>query len=216
MLAVIGAPDETWIGRRGHVLFLMMYSTGARVSEITWIKIGDVTLQIVTPASICTARTASSAASRGGEKKIGPASLRGPFTSERSDSMRTHQVLGEERHKDSAPSPYVQRSINLLIIPSRADSPAPATCAPAGRPPSQGRPSPAVSNLCSSTPTPRQQSASRPSIATAGTVRTPRARARCATAVSCISSTSTSHDCPASFWTSETTSLQHEQPALNT
>jgi len=45
MLAVIGAPDETWIGQRDHVLFLMMYNTGARVSEITGIKTGDVVLQ---------------------------------------------------------------------------------------------------------------------------------------------------------------------------
>ncbi|MCK0508598.1 tyrosine-type recombinase/integrase [Aromatoleum anaerobium] len=35
MLAVIDAPDKTWIGQRDHVLFLMLYNTGARVSEIT-------------------------------------------------------------------------------------------------------------------------------------------------------------------------------------
>jgi len=44
MLAVIDAPDGTWIGRRDHVLFLMLYNTGARVSEITGIKVGDVVL----------------------------------------------------------------------------------------------------------------------------------------------------------------------------
>lgn len=44
MLAVIDAPNETWIGRRDHVLFLMLYNTGARVSEITGVKVGDVVL----------------------------------------------------------------------------------------------------------------------------------------------------------------------------
>ena len=45
MLAVIDAPDKTWIGQRDHVLFLMLYNTGARVSEITGIKVGDVVLE---------------------------------------------------------------------------------------------------------------------------------------------------------------------------
>lgn len=45
MLAVIDAPDETQIGRRDRVLFLMLYNTGARVSEITRIKVGDVVLE---------------------------------------------------------------------------------------------------------------------------------------------------------------------------
>jgi site-specific recombinase XerD len=45
MLAVIDAPDGTWIGRRDHVLLLMLYNTGARVSEITGIKVGDVVLE---------------------------------------------------------------------------------------------------------------------------------------------------------------------------
>lgn len=45
MLAVIDAPDETWIGRRDHVLFLMLYNTGARVSEIIGVKVSDVVLE---------------------------------------------------------------------------------------------------------------------------------------------------------------------------
>ncbi len=45
MLAVIDAPDATWIGRRDHIFFLMLYNTGARVSEITVIKVGDVVLE---------------------------------------------------------------------------------------------------------------------------------------------------------------------------
>ncbi len=44
MLAVIGTPDETWIGQRDHVLFLMLYNAGARVSEIIGVKVGDVVL----------------------------------------------------------------------------------------------------------------------------------------------------------------------------
>lgn len=45
MLAVIEAPNGTRIGRRDHVLFLMLYNTGARVSEVTEIKVGDVVLE---------------------------------------------------------------------------------------------------------------------------------------------------------------------------
>lgn len=44
MLAVIGTPDSTWLSQRDHVLFLLMYNTGARVSEITAVKVGDVVL----------------------------------------------------------------------------------------------------------------------------------------------------------------------------
>ncbi len=44
MLAVIGAPDDSWLSQRDHVLFLLMYNTGARVSEITGVKVGEVVL----------------------------------------------------------------------------------------------------------------------------------------------------------------------------
>jgi site-specific recombinase XerD len=44
MLAMIGAPDRTWIGQRDHVLFLLLYNTGARVSEATSVKVGDIVL----------------------------------------------------------------------------------------------------------------------------------------------------------------------------
>lgn len=44
MLAVIGTPDGTWIGQRDHVMFLLLYNTGARVSEITGVKVGEVVL----------------------------------------------------------------------------------------------------------------------------------------------------------------------------
>ena len=44
MLAVIGTPDESWLSQRDHVLFLLMYNTGARVSEIIGVKVGDVVL----------------------------------------------------------------------------------------------------------------------------------------------------------------------------
>lgn len=45
MLAVIDAPDGTWIGQRDHLLLMMLYNTGARVSEITGIKVGDVVVE---------------------------------------------------------------------------------------------------------------------------------------------------------------------------
>ena len=43
--AILAAPDSsTWTGRRDHVLFATMYNTGARVSEIINVRVGDVTL----------------------------------------------------------------------------------------------------------------------------------------------------------------------------
>ena len=44
MLAVIGSPDDAWLSQRDHALFLLMYNTGARVSEIIDLKVGDVVL----------------------------------------------------------------------------------------------------------------------------------------------------------------------------
>ena len=44
VLAVIGTPSESWLSQRDHVLFLLMYNTGARVSEIIGVKVGDVVL----------------------------------------------------------------------------------------------------------------------------------------------------------------------------
>lgn len=44
MLAVIGSPNGTWLSQRDHLLFLLLYNTGARVSEIIAVKVGDVVL----------------------------------------------------------------------------------------------------------------------------------------------------------------------------
>ena len=44
ILAVIGTPDENWISRRDHVMFLLMYNTGARVSEIIGITVSELVL----------------------------------------------------------------------------------------------------------------------------------------------------------------------------
>lgn len=46
MLAVIGMPDGSWLSQRDHVLFLLLYNTGARVSEITGVKVRDVVLDV--------------------------------------------------------------------------------------------------------------------------------------------------------------------------
>ena len=44
MLAVIGEPGDNWLSQRDHALFLLMYNTGARVSEIIGVKVRDVVL----------------------------------------------------------------------------------------------------------------------------------------------------------------------------
>ena len=44
VLAVIGTPDGTWISQRDHVLFLLLYNSGARVSEIIGVKVSEVVL----------------------------------------------------------------------------------------------------------------------------------------------------------------------------
>ena len=42
MLAVLGQPGDTWTSQRDHLLLTMLYNTGARVSEIIGVKVGDV------------------------------------------------------------------------------------------------------------------------------------------------------------------------------
>lgn len=43
--AIINAPNtQTWSGRRDRCMFTMLYNTGARVSEIASLKVGDVVL----------------------------------------------------------------------------------------------------------------------------------------------------------------------------
>ncbi len=44
MLAVIGEPGDTWTSQRDHLLLVMLYNTGARVSEIIGVKVNDVVL----------------------------------------------------------------------------------------------------------------------------------------------------------------------------
>lgn len=44
MLAVIGQPGDTWTSQRDHLLLSLLYNTGARVSEIIGVKVGDVVL----------------------------------------------------------------------------------------------------------------------------------------------------------------------------
>ncbi|NOU45215.1 MAG: site-specific integrase [Methyloglobulus sp.] len=44
MLAVIGRPGDTWTSQRDHLLLTLLYNTGARVSELIGVKVGDVVL----------------------------------------------------------------------------------------------------------------------------------------------------------------------------
>lgn len=44
MLAVIGSSGSSWISQRDHLLFGLMYNTGARVSEIIGVRVADVIL----------------------------------------------------------------------------------------------------------------------------------------------------------------------------
>ncbi|MCU7940678.1 MAG: site-specific integrase [gamma proteobacterium symbiont of Bathyaustriella thionipta] len=45
MMAVLGQPGKNWTSKRDHLLISMLYNTGARVSEIIKITIGDVILE---------------------------------------------------------------------------------------------------------------------------------------------------------------------------
>ncbi len=45
--AIIAAPDRrSWVGQRDRALFTMLYNTGARVSEVTNLHVGDVVLDV--------------------------------------------------------------------------------------------------------------------------------------------------------------------------
>jgi site-specific recombinase XerD len=44
MLAVLGQPGSSWTSQRDHLLFAMLYNTGARVSEIIGVRVVDVVL----------------------------------------------------------------------------------------------------------------------------------------------------------------------------
>jgi site-specific recombinase XerD len=40
--AILAATDDSWTGQRDHLLFLLLYNTGARVSELVALRVGDV------------------------------------------------------------------------------------------------------------------------------------------------------------------------------
>src|SRR6266508_3966645 len=39
--AILAATDDTWTGQRDHLLFLLLYNTGARISEILALRVRD-------------------------------------------------------------------------------------------------------------------------------------------------------------------------------
>jgi integrase len=43
--ALLDATDNTWTGQRDHLLFLLLYNTGARVSEVLTLRVSDVTVE---------------------------------------------------------------------------------------------------------------------------------------------------------------------------
>lgn len=45
MMAVLGQPGESWTSQRDHLLLVMLYNTGARVSEIIGVRVADVVLE---------------------------------------------------------------------------------------------------------------------------------------------------------------------------
>lgn len=45
MHAVIGTPGTSWVSQRDHLLLSLLYNTGARVSEIIRVNVGDVVLE---------------------------------------------------------------------------------------------------------------------------------------------------------------------------
>jgi site-specific recombinase XerD len=44
MVEVLGQPGQTWTSQRDHLLLVMLYNTGARVSEIIGVRVVDVVL----------------------------------------------------------------------------------------------------------------------------------------------------------------------------
>jgi site-specific recombinase XerD len=45
LMAVLGQPGESWTSQRDHLLLVMLYNTGARVSEIIGVRVADVVLE---------------------------------------------------------------------------------------------------------------------------------------------------------------------------
>ena len=45
MVAILGQPGQTWSSQRDHLMLVMLYNTGARVSEIIGVRVIDVVLE---------------------------------------------------------------------------------------------------------------------------------------------------------------------------
>jgi site-specific recombinase XerD len=80
MRAIIGEPGNPWTSRRDHLLFTLLYNTGARVSEIIGCGSG-MSSSAQPPASIGMVRDANSARCRWGNRRSrnsGPGCSRTP------------------------------------------------------------------------------------------------------------------------------------------
>src|SRR5207247_7088505 len=40
--AILSVADDSWTGQRNHLLFLLLYNTGARISEILGLRVKDI------------------------------------------------------------------------------------------------------------------------------------------------------------------------------
>ena len=68
---MIGTPGTTWISQRDHLLLGMLYNTGARVSEIIDVRVGDVVLDGAAYVHLARQGTQATHGARCGARRCG-------------------------------------------------------------------------------------------------------------------------------------------------